>query len=94
MRGTTYLKDKKRQEKDLVKRIQKLGVKMYKKGEISKAEALSRLNFQNAIKFLTEAEILQSEGNQGDSKKEARVFSLTDDKARIESLRHRLFKFM
>ena len=94
MRGTIYLKDKKRQEKDLVKRIQKLGVKMYKKGEISKAEALSRLSFQNAIKFLTEAEILQSEGNKEDSKKEARVLSLTDDKARIESLRHRLFKFM
>jgi len=94
MRGTAYLKDKKRQEKDLVKRIQKLGAKMYKKGEISKAEALSRLNFQNAVKFLTEAEILKPEGDEEDSRKDARIFSLTDDKALMESLRHRLFKFM
>lgn len=90
MRGTAYLKDKKRGEKDLVKKIQKLGAKMYKKGEISKAEALSLLNFRNALKFLTEAEILLPE----DTQREGKAYSLTDDKSRIESFRYRLFKFM
>jgi len=94
MRSSSQLKDKKRREKDLVKRIHKLGTKMYKKGEISKAEALSGLNFQNAIKFLTDAEILSVTNDKDDRKKEAKTFSLTEDKGRAESLRYRLFKFM
>jgi glycerol-3-phosphate O-acyltransferase len=94
MRSSLYLKNRKKQEKDLVKNIQKRGIKMYKKGEISKAEALSRLNYLNAVKFLTDAEILlpTNEGDEG--KKDVKTFSLTEDKNRIESLRHRLFKFM
>jgi len=94
MRSSLYLKNKKKQEKELVKNIQKQGIKMYKKGEISKAEALSRLNYLNAIKFLADAEILlaTNEGNEG--KKDIKTFSLTEDKNRIESLRHKLFKLM
>ncbi len=94
MRSSSQLKDKKRREKDLVKRIHKLGTKMYKKGEISKAEALSRLNFQNAVKFLTDAEVLSVTNDKDERKKEAKIFFLTKDKGRIESLRYRLFKFM
>lgn len=90
MRGTAYLKDKKRGEKDLVKKFHKLGAKMYKKGEISKPEAMSMLNFKNAVRFLAEAEMLIPE----DTHKEGKVYSLTGDKSRIESHRHRLFKFM
>lgn len=94
MRGTSYVRNKKRPEKDLVKKIHKMGAKMYKKGEISKSEALSRLNIQNAVKFLTDAEILSVDTDQGEGKKEPKMLSLTDDKSRIESMRHRLFKFM
>ncbi|MBT8491247.1 MAG: hypothetical protein KJN62_09370, partial [Deltaproteobacteria bacterium] len=94
MRSSLYLKNKKKQEKELVKNIQKQGIKMYKKGEISKAEALSRLNYLNAIKFLADAEILLATNEENEGKKDVKTFSLTEDKNRIESLRHKLFKLM
>jgi glycerol-3-phosphate O-acyltransferase len=94
IRGTSYLKNRKIQEKDFVKKIQRLGTKMYKKGEISRSEALSLLNFQNAIKFLTNAEILSVVNAKDDGKRKMKMFTLTGDKGKIDSLRHRVFKFM
>jgi glycerol-3-phosphate O-acyltransferase len=94
MRSSLYLKNKKKQEKELVKNIQKLGIKMYKKGEISKAEALSRLNYLNAIKFLTDSDILVITKDEDEKKKDVKTYSLADDKNLIESLRHKLFKLM
>ncbi|MEA3471092.1 MAG: 1-acyl-sn-glycerol-3-phosphate acyltransferase, partial [Thermodesulfobacteriota bacterium] len=92
MRGCSYLKNKKRQEKDLLKRIQKLGVKMYKKGEISKAEAVSQSNYKNALRFLSESDIVNVA--YGKDEKEAKIYALTDDKIEIEALRRKLFNFM
>ncbi len=90
-RGCSYLKNRVRQEKDLVKKIQKLGVKIYKKGEISKAEALSQSNYKNALKFFMDSGAISVSVSEGD--KGAKFLSL-DNKGSLESLRRRLFKFI
>ncbi|MBW2674347.1 MAG: 1-acyl-sn-glycerol-3-phosphate acyltransferase [Deltaproteobacteria bacterium] len=90
-RGLTYLKGKGRQKKDLIKKIHKLGVKMYKKGEISKTEALSQSNYKNALKFLLDYGAI-SMSSEGDGEG-VRIFSLAD-KGRLETLRRKLFNFM
>jgi glycerol-3-phosphate O-acyltransferase len=94
MRGSSYLKNKKRPEKDFLKKVQKLGTKMYKKGEISKAEALSQLNYKNALKFLTDAEIVEAANEAEEGKRKVALYSLTDDKNKIELLRHKIFTLM
>ncbi len=90
-RGCAYLKNRVRQEKDLIKKVQKLGTKMYKKGEISKAEALSQSTYKNALKFFIDSGAISVSGSKGD--KGAKFLSL-EDKNLLESLRRRLFKFM
>ncbi|MBN2538950.1 MAG: 1-acyl-sn-glycerol-3-phosphate acyltransferase [Deltaproteobacteria bacterium] len=90
-RGCAYLKNRVRQEKDLIKKVQKLGTKMYKKGEISKAEALSQSTYKNALKYLIDSGAISVSGSKGD--KGAKFLSL-EDRNLLESLRRRLFKFM
>ena len=96
IRGCSHLKKGEKSEKDFVKKIQRLGTKMYKKGEILRAEALSKSNYQNAINFFTDMEILSiSHGkDKGERKDTKKHFFLTEDKSQIESLRQRLFKFL
>ena len=103
IRGCSYLKNRERQEKDLIRKIHKLGIKMYKKGEVSKAEALSQSNYRNALSFLADAEVInvsygKDEGEKKKKRKEkerdTKILSLTERKDRIESLRRQLFRFM
>ena len=86
------MRTKVRPEKDLVKRIQKLGLKMFKKGEVSKAEALSQSNYQSALRYLIDNEIVYVSFSK--DVKEGRLLSLTEDRTLFESLRRRLFNFM
>lgn len=90
-RGCVYLKKKARQEKELLRKIQRLGSKIYKKGEISKTESLSQSNYRNALKFLIDGGVISVSGNEGD--KSAKLLSL-GNKSLLESLRRSLFKFM
>jgi len=93
LRGTTFLRGRKKGEKDFLKALQKLGAKMYKKGEISKTEALSVPNYRNALRFLRDGGIILGENLQsvrGDSE----VFTLTEEKVRMEALRAQIFRFM
>lgn len=103
IRGCSYLKNKERQEKDLLRRIHKLGIKMYKKGEVSRAEALSQLNYRNALEFLSDAEVVtvsygdgedRKKGKKKDKDGEEKIFTLTSKREDIESLRRQLFRFM
>ena len=96
VRGSSYLKNKSRTERDLIRKVQKLGVRMYKKGEISKAEALSQPNYRGAIRYLQDVGIVdQTVSNDNtEKKKEVKLLSLTEDKNQIELLRHNLFKFV
>jgi glycerol-3-phosphate O-acyltransferase len=100
IRGCTYLKNKGQMEKDLIRKIHKLGMKMYKKGEISRVEALSQPNYKNALDFLDDAGIVAvSYGKSEDHKKkgkedEEKMYTLTSKRGRLESLRRQLFRFM
>jgi glycerol-3-phosphate O-acyltransferase len=95
MRGCFYLKKGSKPEKDWLKNIQRLGAKMYRKGEIRRAEALSQSNYQSAIRFLQDEEILtDAEPGEKGEKKETNLYSLTGNKTKMESLRRRLFKFL
>ena len=86
-----YLKNKERQEKDLLKKIHKLGVKLYKKGEVSKMEALSQANYKNALKFLRDyGTVALTEPEDGEG---VPTLSLAD-KGLLEPLRRKLFRFM
>ncbi len=103
IRGCSYLKNRERREKDLIRKIHKLGIKMYKKGEVSKAEALSQSNYRNALDFLTDAEVvtMSYKNDEGEKKKKKKakegaekILALTANRGRIESLRRQLFRFM
>jgi glycerol-3-phosphate O-acyltransferase len=95
IRGCSYVKKGPRMEREFTKKIQQLGTRMYKKGEIMRAEALSAPNYQNAVKFLRDSEILyRLQVRDKKDKKETPFCSLTDDRSKIELLRQRLFKFL
>ncbi len=95
IRGCFYLKKGSKPEKDWLKNIQRLGAKMYRKGEIRRAEALSQSNYQSAVRFLQDEEILSVvETGDKDEKKETKLYSLTGNRGKTESLRRRLFKFL
>ena len=95
VRGCAYLRKEPRRERDLMKKIQGLGEKMYRKGEIRRSEALSQSNFQSALRFLRESEVLiMTETPDKSEKKPIQHYALNDDKSHLESLRRRLFKFM
>jgi len=72
-----------RHEKDWLKNIQKLGTKMYRKGEIRRAEALSKSNYQSAVSFLQDEDIITvaDPTDKGD-KKEMDIYSLTNNRCR------------
>jgi glycerol-3-phosphate O-acyltransferase len=92
-RGSSYLKKDMRTDKEFLKLVQKLGSRMYKKGEILRNEAQSVSNYQNAMKALLDEEVLNAVERK--EKKEAKTFySLTENKGRIEALRQRIFRFL
>jgi glycerol-3-phosphate O-acyltransferase len=92
-RGSSYLKKDMRTDKEFLKLVQKLGTRMYKKGEILRNEAQSVSNYQNAMKALLDEEVLNAIERK--EKKETKTFySLTDNKGRIEALRQRIFRFL
>ena len=95
IRGCSYLYKEPLPEKDLIKKIQGLGAKMYRKGEIRRAEALSQSNFENALRFLQDSDILLvTEIREKSEKKPVNRYALTEVKSPMESLRRRLFKFL
>lgn len=92
MRAASSLRKEAKSEKDFNKRILKMGAKMFRKGEVIRAEALSQSNYQSALKVLRDSEILHEVTSE--EKKDVTLYSLTDDRNRIESLRQRLFRFL
>ena len=95
IRGCLYLKTGAKPEKEWMRNIQQLGDKMYKKGEIRRAEALSQSNYQSAMNFLQDAEIVfPPEAGEKDDKKETNLYKLTGNKVEMDSLRRRLFEFL
>jgi glycerol-3-phosphate O-acyltransferase len=95
IRGCNYLRKKPLSEKDLLKKFNNLGARMYKKGEIRRAEAMSQANYKNALLYLQESGILlEFESAEKPDRRDARTYGLNEDKAALEQLRRRLFRFI
>ena len=58
VRGCYYLRKGPKAERDWLKYIRGLGSRMYRKGEIRRAEALSQSNYQSAIRYLEDVNII------------------------------------
>jgi glycerol-3-phosphate O-acyltransferase len=93
MRSMVYLKKKPLTQKEWLSKIRPLGDRMFRKGEVLRAEALSNANYLNAVKFLEDAELVVSQ-TERKSGKEERTYRLTDNRAQMEVIRRRLFKFL
>ncbi len=61
-------------ERDLIKRINVTGQRMLKKKEITRVEALSRINFENAIELLTHENVLSAFA-QDDGKRPVKYYT-------------------
>ena len=92
-RSMVYLKKKPLTQKEWLSKIRPLGDRIFRKGEVLRAESLSNANYINAIKFLEDAELVVSQ-MEGKSGKEERFYRLTENRAQMEVLRRRLFKFL
>lgn len=94
IRGMVYLRKKPLTQREWLVKIRPLGDRMFRKGEVLRAEALSQANYINAIKFLEDAELIRSQIREGKGGKEELVYGLTENRAQMEVLRRRLFRFL
>ena len=95
IRGCYYLRKGAKAERDWLKYIRGLGARMYRKGEIRRAEALSQSNYQSAIRYLEDVNIISvTEVSEKGEKRFTKRYALTENKVQMESLRRRLFKFL
>jgi len=95
VRGCYYLRRRPKVERDWLKNIRGLGERMYRKGEIRRAESLSQSNYESAIRYLQDVNIVAvTEVPEKGEKKLTKRYALTENKVQMESLRRRLFKFL
>jgi glycerol-3-phosphate O-acyltransferase len=95
VRGCYYLRKKPKTERDWLRTLRNLGERMYRKGEIRRAEALSQSNYQSAIRYLQDMNIITViEMQEKREKRLTKRYALTEYKMQMESLRRRLFKFL
>jgi glycerol-3-phosphate O-acyltransferase len=95
VRGCSYLRKSEKTERDWLKRIRQLGEKMFKKGEIQRAESLSQANYQNAIRYLLDAGVIEaSEGREKGEKRTVRSYRMSDKRGALEAVRRKLFRFL
>lgn len=94
IRSIVYLKKKPLTEREWLTKIRPLGDRMYRKGEVLRAEALSQANYRNAIKFLEDAEMIVSQSREEKGGRRETIYAPTDNRAEVEVLRRRLFRFL
>lgn len=94
LRSCAYLKKAPHAERDWLKKIRLLGERMYRKGEVLRAEALSQANYTNVIRFLEDAEFVAGSAREEKGGKKEITYSLTENQADMEVLRRRLFKLL
>ena len=94
IRSCSYLKKTVLTERDWLKRIRTFGDRMYSKGEVLRAEALSQSNYLNVIRFLQDAELIAAFVKEEKGEKKEVAYTLTENRAEMEVLRRRLFKFL
>lgn len=94
VRSCSYLKKSPLVEKEWLKKIRTLADRLYRKGEILRKESLSQSNYINVIKFLEEMGMISGIVKETKSDKKEIIYSLTENRAEMEVLRRRLFKFL
>jgi glycerol-3-phosphate O-acyltransferase len=95
VRGCYYLRKGAKTERDWLKSIRGLGARMYRKGEIRRAEALSQSNYQSAIRTLQDLNIISvAEVQEKGEKRISKRYALKENRVQMETLRRRLFKFL
>lgn len=94
MRSCPYLKKTSHTEKDWLKKVRSLGDRMYRKGEVLRAESLSQSNYTNVIRFLEDAEFVVPMVREEKGGKKETTYKLSENTAEMEVLRRRLFKFL
>lgn len=90
-RSVKYLQKKPRSEKEFLKRINSIGQKSYKLGEVERSEALSEPNFQNALKLFGEKGIITKKLPNG---KGATTFSPPSDEDAKDYYGRQLARFL
>ncbi|MEJ2070852.1 MAG: 1-acyl-sn-glycerol-3-phosphate acyltransferase [Syntrophobacterales bacterium] len=90
-RSIKYLQKKPRSEKEFLKRINSIGNKSYKLGEVERSEALSEANFQNALKIFGEKGIVIKKRPEG---KGATTFSPPADEDAKDFYGRQLARFL
>ena len=93
MRSCLYLKKNPLPKKEWLKKIMALGDRMYRKGEVLRKEALSQANYQNVIIYLEDADLIKSFRDEKIDKKDV-LYTLAENRAEMEVLRRRLFRFL
>jgi len=68
LRATKYLSKKPYNEKDLLKKITSLGNKLYKLEVIERFESISRITFENGIKFFCEKGVIKKSDTHDNGK--------------------------
>ena len=68
LRATKYLSKKSYSEKDFLKKITSLGNKLYKLEIVERFESISRITFENALKFFCEKGAIKKRENQESGK--------------------------
>jgi glycerol-3-phosphate O-acyltransferase len=91
LRSIKFLQKKPRSEREFLKRIQSIGQKLFKLGEVERSEALSESTFQNAIKIFGEKGIVLKKAPVG---KGATTFSRAADEDAKEYFGRQLARFM
>ena len=94
MRSCQYLKKTPHSERDWLKKIRALGDRMYRKGEVLRAESLSQSNYINVIRFLEDAEFIAASVKAEKGGKKEITYKFAENRAEMEVLRRRLFKFL
>ncbi len=94
LRSCLYLKKTSHTEKEWLKKVRTLGDRMYSKGEVLRAESLSQSNYTNVIRFLADSELIASAIKEEKGEKKEFAYKLAENRAEMEVLRRRLFKFL
>ncbi len=90
-RSLKFLQKKHRSEREFLKRCQSIGQKLYKLGEVERAEALAEPIFQNALKLFGEKGIVLKKSPEG---KGATTFSRPTDEDAREFYGRQLARFL
>ena len=79
-----------REEKEWLKEIRRLGLKLHQDGEIRRYESLSQQNFQGAIRFLTETGLISLAEEEARKK----IYHVCGAPEMLDDVSRRIFRYL